>query len=413
MAVEHHDTAIIGSGQAGLAMSFHLAERGREHIVLERSRVGERWRSERWNSLHFQFPNWSVGLPGMKYAGVDPDGFSHHADITRFIEGYSRRIDAPVRENTEVTALRHDNNAESYLVETSNSAIKARNVVIATGPFQRPYIPIFCKNLSSSVYQTDASRYRSPDQLPSGGVLVVGSGASGCQIADELYHTGRTVYLSVSRHRRVPRRYHGKDMFWWFQRMGLFDVTIDSFPEGKYPPSTVVTGINGGYDVDIRRYAKDGVRVLGHMQGISDCTIAFASDANEILHRADRAYADFVSAADKLVDQSDLRSAIEMDDKQSIPETVVEIDSPLTLNLREANIGTVIWATGHRFDFSWAQLPVFDQTGAPIQNRGVTSCPGLYFLGLHWMHTFKSGLLSFVGEDAAYLAQYMDEVSQR
>ena len=405
---QRHDTVIIGGGQAGLAASFHLRERGREHVILERRRVGERWRSERWNSLHFQFPNWSMRLPGMAYAGAEPEQFSHHTHITRFIEDCARKIDAPVCENSEVTALRRDAATEDYLIETQNGTIGARNVVIATGPFQRPFIPAFRDGVPSSVFQIDAGRYRSPDELPLGAVLVVGSGASGCQIADELYHSGRTVFLSVSRHRRVPRRYHGKDMFWWFEKLGRFDVTIDTFPNRKYPPSTVVTGVNGGYDVDIRRFAKEGVKVLGHVQGISDGNVALAPDVNEILNGADKAYADFMVAADTLVGQAELRASLEMDDSPSPPGIAGDIEIMQTLELARANITAVIWATGHRFDLGWVHLPIFDSLGAPIQNRGVTSCRGAYFLGLHWMHTFKSGLLSFVGEDAAYLAEYMD-----
>jgi len=408
VTAEYHDTVIIGSGQAGLAMSFHLQERGREHVLLERSRIGERWRSERWNSLHFQFPNWSIQLPGMSYAGTDPDGFSHHTDITRFIENYASRINAPVKENSEVTVLRWDDIKRQYRIETSNSVMSATNVVIATGPFQRPHIPAFSESLSPSIYQTDASHYLNPQRLPPGAVLVVGSGASGCQIADELYHSGRTVYLSVSHHRRVPRRYLGKDMFWWFQKLGRFDVKIDTFPRRKFPPSTIVTGIGGGYDVDIRRYVRDGVRVLGHIEGASDFEFTVASDANEILIEADEAYLNFVASADKLKAKLHLRTSFLEDDKPSLHDPAGDIIAEPTLNLRHANIRSVVWATGHRFDFSWVKLPVFDAAGAPIQNRGVTSCPGLYFLGLHWMHTFKSGLLSFVGEDAAYLAQFMD-----
>jgi putative flavoprotein involved in K+ transport len=408
---EDHDTVIIGGGQAGLAMSFHLRERGREHIVLERARVGERWRSERWNSLHFQFPNWSMRLPGMSYVGAEPDGFSHHTHITRFIEDYAKKIKAPVRENTEVSVLRRDSANGNYLIETQSGTIRTRNAIVATGPFQRSFTPNLGNGLPPSVYEIVAAQYRGPDELPPGAILVVGSGASGCQIADELYHSGRTVFLSVSRHRRVPRRYHGKDMFWWFEKLGRFDITIDTFPNRKYPPSTVVTGVNGGYDVDIRRFAKEGAQILGHVQGISEGKVALASDVNEILNGADKAYADFIAAADTLLVQSDLRSSLEMDDSQSPPGIAKDIETTQTLNLHEANIGAVIWATGHRFDFGWVRLPIFDSLGAPIQNRGVTSCRGVYFLGLHWMHTFKSGLLSFVGEDAAYLADYMDASS--
>ncbi len=405
---EQHDTVIIGGGQAGLAMSFQLRARGREHVILERRRMAERWRSERWNSLYFQFPNWAVRLPGMSYSGDDADGFLHHTGIIRFIEDYAAQIDAPVREDTEVTVLRQYPETGGYVAETANGEISARRVVIATGPFQRPLIPDFSKNLPASIYQVDATHYRSPDELPRGAVLVVGSGASGCQIADELVQSGRTVFLSVSRHRRVPRRYRGKDMMWWFERMGRLDVTIDAFPGRKYPPSTVVTGVNGGYDIDVRRFAAAGVNVLGHVQGISDGTLALASDANQVLAEADTAYTDFISTADKLVSSSGLQSLLKEDDSRPPPIDPAEIDGVQALNLRDANIRSVIWATGHRFDFDWVKLPVFDANGAPVQQRGVTHCPGVYFLGLHWMHTFRSGLFSFVGEDAAYLAEHMD-----
>ena len=404
---DQHDTVIIGGGQAGLAMSFRLRELGREHVVLERRRLAERWRSERWDSLRFQFPSWSLRLPGMPHSGDDLDGFLHHTLITRFIEDYAAKINAPVREGTEVTALRQIPGM-GYKVETSNGEISARRVVIATGPFQRPFVPNFSKNLPASIYQADATNYRNPDELPQGAVLVVGSGASGCQIADELLQSGRTVFLSVSRHRRVPRRYRGKDMMWWFERMGRFDVTIDAFPGQKYPPSTVVTGMNGGYDVDVRRFAAAGMNVIGHAQGIADGSLSLATDANHILAEADKAYTDFISRAGKLVSSSDLQSSLKDDDSQPPPENPEEIGGIQRLNLRDTNIRAVIWATGHRFDFDWVKLPVIDANGAPVQQRGVTSCRGVYFLGLHWMHTFKSGLLSFVGEDAAYLADHMD-----
>lgn len=403
---EQHDTVIIGGGQAGLAMSFQLRERGREHVVLERRQVAERWRSERWDSLRFQFPNWSVCLPGMSHTGNDLNGFLHHTRITRFIEDYAAQIGAPVRENTEVMALRQQTGG--YVAETRDGDILARRVVIATGPFQRPLIPHFSKNLPSFIYQVDAAHYRSPDELPRGAVLVVGSGASGCQIADELLQSGRTVFFSVSRHRRVPRRYRGKDMMWWFERMGRFDVTIDAFPSRKYPPSTVITGMNGGYDIDVRRFAMEGVNVLGRVQGISDGTLALASDANQVLAEADKAYTDFIAAAGKLASSPDLQSSLGEDDSRTPPANPPEIDAVPAINLQDANIHSVIWATGHSFDFDWIKLPVIDANGAPVQQRGVTGCPGVYFLGLHWMHTFKSGLFSFVGEDAAYLAEHME-----
>jgi putative flavoprotein involved in K+ transport len=399
---EQHDTVIIGGSQAGLAMSFHLRERGREHIVLERRRVAERWRSERWNSLAFQMPNWSLQLPGMAYEGIDPEGFAHHSEILRFVEDYAARIDAPVRSGTEVTALREADGA-GFIIETPNGTISARQVVIATGPFHRPLIPEFAKSLPSSVYQTDATHYRSPAEFPAGAVLIVGSGSSGTQIADELLQDGRKVFLSVGRHRYAPRRYRGKDVIWWYDKLGRFDVPIDNFPGRKYPPPTVMTGVNGGYDLYARCLHSAGATLLGRVEGASDGTIALADDANQVLNDADKNCADFIAAADTLAETLDMGSRPEYD-----PQPSTAFESARSLNLREASIRTVIWATGHRYDFDWVKLRVFDGNGGPVQQRGVTGCPGAYFLGLHWMHNFRSGLLSYVGADAAYLADHID-----
>src|SRR5262249_21485537 len=223
-----HDTIVIGGGQAGLAMTAVLLQRGREHVVLERRRIGERWRTERWESLRFQFPNWSLELPGYAYSGDDPDGFADWREILRTIEDYAASTPAPVREHTDVTELRPDDGG--FVLSIPNGTIHARHVVVATGPFQRPHIPHFSEGVAQSVLQLDPTRYRRPHDLPDGAVLVVGSGASGCQIGDELLRTGRRVFLSVSRHRRVPRRFRGKDVCWWLDRMGRFAQTIDSLP---------------------------------------------------------------------------------------------------------------------------------------------------------------------------------------
>ena len=264
---ESHDTVIIGGGQAGLAMSSVLRRHGREHVVLERRRIGERWRTERWDSLRFQFPNWTVQLPECRYAGDDPDGFAHYGEILRFLEDYAASTRAPVREHTEVVGCEADDTG--FVLSTTDSVLHARRVVVATGPFQRPLIPQPAHDIPPSVLQTDPTRYRCPAQLPDGAVLVVGSGASGCQIADELLHAGRRVYLSVSRHRRAPRRFRGRDVYWWLEKLGRFAQTIDSFPDRRWPPSTVITGVNGGYNVNVRQLAADGVAVVGRVAGAS------------------------------------------------------------------------------------------------------------------------------------------------
>jgi putative flavoprotein involved in K+ transport len=408
---EHHDTVVIGGGQAGLAMSAMLQRRGREHVVLERRRVGERWRSERWESLRFQFPNWSLELPGYSYSGDDPNGFAHWREIVRVIEDYAASTHAPVREHTEVTALRADDGG--FGLSVPDGTIHALQVVVATGPFQRPRIPRFSGGVAPTVLQTDPTRYRRPEDLPDGAVLVVGSGASGCQIGDELLRAGRTVFLSVSRHRRVPRRFRGKDVTWWLERMGRFAQTIDSFPGRRWPPSVVVTGVSGGYDVNVRQLAADGIRVLGRVLGASDGRLIVARNANEILDEADAACAGFVAAARELAAANpDLDLADEEDPTGSaaLPATLVEVES---LDLRRESVAAIVWATGYDYDYGWLQAPVFDAQGRPLQQRGVSQVPGLYFLGLHWMHTFKSGLFSGVGSDAEYLAERIDLMTGR
>ena len=403
---ERHDTVIVGAGQAGLAMSAVLHRHGREHVVLERRRVGERWRTERWDSLRFQFPNWSLQLPGWQYTGSERDGFAHSTEIVRVIEDYAASACAPAREHSEVVSLRQDEAGAGFVLALAGGFIHARRVVLATGPFQRPFIPPLSQDLSPWVVQTDPTRYRGPQQLPAGAVLVVGSGASGCQIADELLHAGRTVFLSVSRHRRVPRRFRGRDVYWWLEKMGRLAHTIDSFPGRQWPPSIVVTGVNGGYDVNVRQLAADGVRVVGRIAGASGGQVAIEANANQVLDEADTAYAGFLSAAREFAAHgaADDLADDELADHAGRPAAVSEVGS---LDLGSERICTIIWATGYAYDFGWVKAPVLDDAGRPVQRRGVTRTPGLYFLGLHWMHTIKSGLLSGVGNDAEYLADHI------
>lgn len=395
---ERHDIVVIGGGQAGLAMSYCLRQREREHIVLERTRVAERWHSERWDSLAFQFPNWALKLPGWEYQGSAPDAFVNYREIARCIEDYARLIDAPVRCGAEVVALEQDPDSARLLVRTREATIEASHVVIATGPFQRPSIPVWSSEIPSRIFQVHASRYRNPEQLPSGGVLVVGSGGSGCQIAEELYQAGRTVYLSVSRHRRAPRRYRGRDLTWWALERGIMDTRIDSFPDRKYPPSLVITGVDGGHDINVRQFAKDGVVVLGRLLGIANRSFVFDDSAEAILAASDAACRDYRKACDEHV----RAKALDLPEEPEAESPTSTLPAIATLDA--ADISAVVWSTGYAFDFDWVKLPVLDSRGAPVQERGATSVPNACFLGLHWMHTFKSGVFFGVGEDAAYLA---------
>jgi putative flavoprotein involved in K+ transport len=306
-----------------------------------------------------------------------------------------------VRENAAVeVAARH---LDGWELSTSCGPVRAGDVVSATGPFQRPHVPAPAASLAPDVFQVHASRYRNPEQLPLGGVLVVGAGASGLQIAEELLEAGRPTYLSVSRHRRMPRRYRGHDLFWWLERWGFMERTRDQWPDGRMPPSLVVTGVGGGHDVDVRRLRADGAVVLGHLTGVDGHRLTFAEDAEELLAAADAVHDDFVARAE--ADVASLGLELPPDDRETAPRTPVP--GITELDLERAGITSVVWCTGYRLDLGWVDAPVLDAEGAPVQVRGVTPVPGFYFLGLHWMHTFGSGLISGVSNDAAVLTEHI------
>ena len=334
----------------------------------------------------------------------------HYPDVVRFILDYASEIAAPVRTGIDVTSLGPGKSNCGYLLETTDGQINARHVVIATGPFQRPLIPDYAHAIPSSVYQTEATHYRNPAGLPNGAVLVIGTGNSGCQIADELLKNGRRVFLAVSRHTRTPRRYRGKDIIWWYENLGRFDVNVDTFPRRKYPPTTIMTGVDGGYDLDPRRLGSAGANLIGRVRGIDGGTLALADDVEQLLAAADKSYATLIEAADTYAVTPAMRSGFDQKDAPVAPPPP-HISGSGTLNLLTENIRTIIWANGYGYSFDWVKLPIFDTKGAPVQQRGVTACPGVYFLGLHWMHTFRSAILSFVGRDASYLADHIDQVA--
>ena len=397
------ETVIVGGGQAGLAMSYCLTQLGVEHVIVERARVAERWRTGRWDSLMFQFPNYSIELPGRAYAGSNPDGFSHKDEVVSFLEDYCASIRAPIRTGVNVLSIRPAPQPGRYEVVTDHGNLVARNVVIATGPHQRPRTSPFSAGLSTGVVQLYANEYRNPDALPTGGVLVVGSGNSGCQIAEELLESGRRVYLAVGRHRRAPRRYRGQDMYWWRRALGLLDQTVDAFPQGRRRRAPLVTGVRGGHDVDIRHYASLGMTLLGHVRDIRDGRVAFAPDLEETLRDGDKSFAEFTLAADEYIRTSNMRADFPQSEVTPSQSTVTlrAIDQ---IDVRSEKIGTVLWATGYTFDFEWVKLPIFDERGTPIQRRGVTALSGIFFLGLRWLYKQKSSFLYGVGEDAEYLA---------
>lgn len=405
---EHVETVIVGGGQAGLAMSYCLRQLGREHVILERGRLAERWRSERWDSLTLLTPNWLTQLPGYGYRGDDPDGFMGRDEVVRFLEGYAASFDPPLRCGVQVESVRPKPDADRYLVSTDTGIIEARNVVVATGPYQQPKIPAASTLLPAGLLQVHSRDYRNPAQLPPGAVLVVGSGASGLQICEDLYRSGRTVYLAVGRCNRQPRRYRGMDMIAWLDTMGFLDTAgLQTFTDPKYGCVAVLTGVGGGYDLDYDRLAAAGVTLLGHLREVEGGTLVFADDLRESLLLWDESWDVLRGMIEAHISKTGLDLPPEADPVPAPSRGWRERPPLLRLDLEAAGITTVLWATGFAYDFSWLGVPVLDDNGIPIHERGVTAFAGLYFLGLRRLHKPKSSFLFGVGEDAAFLAAHL------
>jgi putative flavoprotein involved in K+ transport len=408
--VEQIETVIIGGGQAGLSLSYYLTQKGRVHVVLERGRVAETWRSGRWDSFTLVTPNWMTQLPGFSYEGEDPDGFLPHDEIVLTLERYAQSFHAPLRCGVQANSVRIQMEDSCYLVETSDGSFKAANVVLATGGFPRPNYSQASSTIPVNVMQLHSSQYRKPQRLPSGAVLVVGSGQSGSQIAEELHQSGRRVYLCVSRCGSSPRRYRGKDVMWWVNQMGGYDRTVDSLPS---PTATFVchpdlTGKDGGHDINLRQLASEGVVLLGRLQEVQGSCAILAPDLEENLAWADAQAEQLMQAIDNYVLSTGMEVPVISTSEDPIPKWMPPADPLLEVDLYAAGISTVIWATGYRLDFGWVHVPVFDEAGAPLHQRGITSSPGLYFLGLPWLYKEKSALLFGIGEDAAYLASAIE-----
>jgi putative flavoprotein involved in K+ transport len=404
MPVEHVQTLVIGGGQAGLVMSHRLKQRGLKHLVLERHRIAERWRSERWDGLRFQFPNWSVSLPEFSFPHTDRDGFAATGEIVQFIEAYAAFVAPPIRCGVAVTRLRRRDGAPGFVAETSDGVIEADNVVVATGPYQRAVMPDLLRD-DARVFQVHCSRYTNPDQLPAGAVLVVGSGASGAQITEELCRAGRRVYLSVGAHTRLPRRYRGRDLIWWLGAMGIDQTPVEARGPSRLLP--LISGAYGGHTIDFRRFAADGVTLLGRVSAVHDGVLDIAPDLGKSLVEGEATYAIFLDMVDAHVEKHGLKLPQEPGARAMLPDPPCVTEPLRRLDLGADGIGAVIWATGYGLDFGWIEIPVLDKRGEPVHRRGITEVPGLYFLGLQWLSKMKSSFLSGVGDDAAVLADHI------
>lgn len=400
MSVEHVDTLVIGAGQAGIAMSEHLGSRGISHLVLEKKRIAENWRSARWDSLVANGPAWHDRFPNMDFASHGPDEFVPKEQVADYFVAYAEKIGAPIRCGVEVTSM--DRDVDGFRVETSAGVFRAANVVTATGAFQRPIAPSLVP-ADSGITQIHSHAYRNPAQLPDGAVLVVGAGSSGTQIADELLRSGREVYLSIGPHDRPPRRYRGHDFVWWLGALGIWDLKVPA-PNTEHV-TIAVSGAYGGNTVDFRRLAARGMTLLGRAEAYENGVLRFAPDLADNIARGDANYLSLLDRADAYAAEQGLDLPEEPDARRMEPDPASMTSPTLSLDLGQAGITSIIWATGYAYDFSWIHLDTFDEKGRPIHERGVSKVPGLYFLGLPWLSRRASSFIWGVWHDAGHLAE--------
>lgn len=403
----HYSVIIIGGGQAGLSMSYCLKERGIDHIVFEKNKIAHSWRSKRWDSFCLVTPNWQCKLPGYPYPGHDPHGFMQKDEIVQYIESYVASFDPPVEEGVEVLRIGRRESQKIFEVETSLGFYTAEQVVIAVGGYHVPKQPKLAERLPTTLVQLHSSDYRNPHSLPDGAVLVVGTGQSGCQIAEDLHLAGRQVHLCVGSAPRSPRRYRGKDVVDWLDQMGYYDLSIDEHPQKEKVRSKAnhyVTGRDGGREIDLRQFALEGMQLHGRLKSVNGTQLEFQTNLKHHLDQADAVAESIKKSIDAFIEKAQIAAPI---DPPFQPVWQPNPDENLTLDCDAATISTVIWCTGYDADFSWVEIPVFDGKGYPGHDRGVTGIRGLYFLGLPWLYTWGSGRFSGIARDAAYLADYV------
>lgn len=400
MSTEFTEVVVVGGGQAGVAMSEHLGNAGVPHVVLERGRIAERWRSARWDSLVANGPAWHDRFPGLEL-NSDPDEFPSKEQIADYFTAYAAKIAAPIRCGVEVTSVRKIPGRTGFRVETTAGALEAHYVVAATGPFQRPQIPAIVP-ADAGLDQMHSSDYSNPERLPAGAVLVVGAGSSGVQIAAELRRAGRDVYLSVGPHARPPRRYRGRDFVWWLGVLGKWEAAAP--PRDAEHVTIAVSGVDGGHTVDFRSLAADGIQLVGRTGSYGGGTMRFAPDLAENIARGDADYLSVLQEADAFIARNGLDLPEEPAAHVLTPPPASVIDPLLELHLADAGVTSIVWATGYTTDYGWLQVDVFDDQGRPRHQRGVSREPGVYFLGLPWLSRRGSSFIWGVWHDAKYLA---------
>lgn len=400
--MKYIETIVIGAGQAGLATSYYLTQHTQEHLVIEQSdKAASVWPSRSWDSFTLVTPKWAFKMPGVASSADERDRFMSRDEVIKFFEDYIRTFKPPIKYNTKVLTISIGDDG-CYIITTSDAVYTAKNVVIATGFFQHPRIPPFAKHISTEIKQLHSSAYRKPASVPEGAVLIVGSGQSGCQIAEELLNAGRKVFLCVGTAGRVPRRYRGKDIIEWLQMIGLFELTPEQLPPGmgKFEGIPHLTGADGGHTINLHQFARDGITLLGHLHHAEENKIVFAPDLHNSLSVVDNFESEAITMIDDYIAKNELNQPEEilLQLRDGYEQPLIE-----ELDLTEAGINTIIWATGYSFDYSMIKLPVLDQDGFPIQSRGAAEYPGLYFVGMPWMPSEKSGFLLGVAESAQHI----------
>lgn len=400
---ERVETVVVGGGQAGLSVSHHLTLAGREHVVLERGEIADNWRTKRWDAFYLNTPKWTQALPGHEYAGPEPDAFSSLDETISYLDDYAASIPAPVRTSVNVTRIRPA--GDGLEVEANGEVLQAANVVVATGAYQEPTPTALTAGVAEDVFQLHTSEYRRPAQLPEGAVLVVGGGQSGCQIADELMQAGRRIYISVGRCPWIPRRYRGHEIVRWLVDIGFTDQTVDTLPSpaARLMCNPPVSGNDGGHDCNPLWLEERGAILLGRLGDVRGHTALLAPGLEESLALGASILAELTGKIDEHIAANRL-DVPERERERELPTRGPASDA---IDLKEAGISTILWSNGFRPAFTWIDVPLFDSDGWPIQERGVTACPGLYFVGLHWLYKRKSSLLFGVGADAEHVVSHI------
>ena len=404
---KHYSVIVVGGGQAGLSTSYCLKERGiLDHIIFEKNTIGHAWREKRWDSFCLVTPNWQCQLPGYYYTGYDPEGFMKKDEIVKYIEEYAASFQPPIGEGVKVLNVSKNNISGVFEIKTSIGEYTADQVVIAAGLYDSPKIPKIAERLPENILQMHSSDYKNPQSLPPGDVLVVGTGQSGCQIAEDIHLTGKRVHLCVGGAPRSPRMYRGKDVVEWLDQMGYYDISVDEHPQKEQVRNKVnhyVTGRDGGREIDLRHFALEGMQLYGKLKDIKPQYIELCGNLKENLDQADAVAESIKKTIDGFIEKNYINAPTEAPYQpawQPKKET-------LELDYKGANIKTVIWCIGYKSNFSWIDVPVFDGKGYPSHQRGVTPTWGMYFVGLPWLYTWGSGRFSGVGRDAQYIADYI------